>query len=112
MMRRSRWRLKTSRIGTRFFQITQPRSPKARRIREPLTARARYGCLDDFDMNPGSLGWERGWGGDDRPRLRSDQSVPFVEGTPSPRGSRSQAIRSERARPLKIASLMWWLFRP
>ena len=40
------------------------------------------------------------------------QRVPLVDGTPSTLGSRSQAIRSERARPLKIASPMWWLFRP
>jgi hypothetical protein len=39
-------------------------------------------------------------------------SVPFVLGTPRRRGSDSTAIRSARAVALKIASAMWWLFRP
>ena len=39
-------------------------------------------------------------------------SVPLVLGTPERRGSASTAMRSARAVALKIASAMWWLFRP
>ena len=43
---------------------------------------------------------------------RGAQSTPLVEGMSDDRGSGSTAARIARARPLKIASLMWWVLRP
>src|SRR5271157_2720622 len=44
--------------------------------------------------------------------LRWAQSTPLVEGISADRESGSTASRMARARPLKIASLMWWVLRP
>src|SRR5271157_3944376 len=40
------------------------------------------------------------------------QSTPLVDGISADRGSGSAASRMACARPLKIASLMWWVLRP
>src|SRR5271165_6003891 len=87
----------------------QPQKRERQRDQHKIDGRAEPGPLRSYptgmvfshrsvSKSDGSTGWS--------------QSTPLVYGISADRGSGSAASRMACARPLKIASLMWWVLRP